>query len=428
MLRHSRRDRGVTQTPFLIVAIIMMLIAILVAYITNNAKETAIQEAETMRLQRNDAEQRERALTDKLNKLTEVVGYAGKSGETGVADLDVITGELKRTNDQKIQPKIDGEPLTLENVLNRLITNLETARESKTSDRAEIARLTTEVAETAKRGQSELSQSREATAAMKRDKDALQGRFDKRVEQDEEQINTLRGQLEATRTQLEQEQGKGREAEAQFKEQLARLRTRITELTQVEERRTTDLPDGQVIRGLERDFDPRGEGYAFVYIDIGRKHGVKDGTKFEVFTLEKGGKRTLKGELVVKKALDDLAECAILVQHDERNPIVKGDFVQNPFFEKGAVQNFALVGTFDGESTLYTKEEWARIIKERGHNFQAKIMADTSFVILGTDYQDDSENWPTAQTFKVETVKENEVLNWFNYGTYKPREGKVASK
>ena len=428
MLRIARTDRGVTQTPFLIVAIILMLIMVLVAYMTNNAKETALQEAEKFLGRSNDAEARERALTDKLNKLTEAVAFAGATGEAGHSDPEVIANELRRVNDKEIIPKIDGQPLTVQNVINALVVGQQNAKESKASDRAEIDRLRKEIDESQKQRQAEVGTQREATKAMQQDKAALQQRFDRRVAEDEEQINTLKGQLESSRQALTAEEAKGRDADGQHKEQLARYRTRITELTQVEERRTTDLPDGQIIRGLERDFDPRGEGYAFVYVDIGRQHGVKDGTKFEVFSLEKGGKRTLKGEVVVKKALDDMAECAILVQHDERNPIVRGDFVQNPFFEKGAVQNFALVGTFDGESTLYTKEEWARIIKEKGHNFQSKIVAKTNFVILGTDFQDDSENWPTAQTFKVESVRENEVLNWFNYGTYRVREGKVATR
>lgn len=424
----GRADRGVTQTPFLIVAIILMLIMVLVAYMTNNAKESALQEAEKWLQREREASDREKALQLRIQNLSTVIGFTGQAGETGLPEPAVIEAELKRLNDKDIIPKIDGQPLTCQNVMDALAKNAQTARESRASDRARISALEKEVDETRKGAQTEVATQRQATGAMQQDKAALQQRFDKRVAEDEEQINTLKGQLESSRQALTAEEAKGRDAEAQYKEQLARLRTRITELTQVEERRTTDLPDGQIIRGLERDFDPRGEGYAFVYVDIGRKHGVKDGTKFEVFSLEKGGKRTLKGSVVVKKALDDLAECAILEQLDERNPIVRGDFVQNPFFEKGAVQNFALVGNFDGESTLYTKEEWARIIKEKGHNFQTKIMANTNFVILGTDYQDDSTNWPVAQTFKVESVRENEVLNWFNYGTYKPREGKVATR
>jgi len=426
-MRLIRRDRGVTQTPFLIVAIVIALVAILVAYVKTNAEKEALQLADAAYRKQLAAEEDTRQREITLTALAEVVGYVGKTGEAEYPNPDTIKGELNRTN-HKLTPKIEGQPLTCENIISNLIDNMVAARDTHADLRATRDRLLQEVEQTRQTGQQELAAQREATKSVRGEKDQLQQRFDKRVADDEEMLNTLRGQLDSTRTQLEQEQQKIREQENGYKEQLARLRTRITELTQVEERRTTDLPDGQVIRGLERDFDPRGEGYAFIYIDIGRKHGVKDGTKFEVFALEKGGRRTPKGTLVVKKSLDDMAECAILDQVDERNPIVRGDFVQNPFFEKGAVQHFSLVGTFDGETTLYTKEEWARIIKEHGHEFQPKILANTNFVIVGSEPQDDSTQWGLKEIFRVETVTENEVLNWFDYGTYTPREGKLAGR
>jgi hypothetical protein len=418
----NRRDRGVTQTPFLIVAIVIALISILVAYVQTNAKNEALLEVDVAKAdtERQYEQLKQREIT--LTALAEVVGYTGATGEAEYPNPETIRGELDRTN-KKLTPVIEGQDLTCELIISNLIDNMVAARDTHLDLRATRDRLSQEVEATRAAGQAELQAQRDATKSVRGEKDTLQQRFDRRVTDDEEMINQLRAQLDATRTQLEQEQGKIREQENQYKEQLARLRTRITELTQIEVRRTTDIPDGQVIRGLERDFDPRGEGYAFIYIDIGRKHGVKDGTKFEVFALEKGGRRTQKGTLVVKKSLDDMAECAILDQLDERNPIVRGDFVQNPFFEKGAVQHFSLVGTFDGENSTYTKEEWARIVKEHGHKFQTKILANTNFVILGTDPQDDTAQWNLKEIFGVEPVTEREVLSWFDYGTYSPREG-----
>jgi hypothetical protein len=325
-----------------------------------------------------------------------------------------------------LQPKIDGQALTAQLVIKNLVENVAVVRNRDTDLVTQRQNWKTKYDQSTENHTAELSTQRQATAQVRNERDALQQRFDKRVQDDEEMIGSLRGQLETTRGQLEEEQGKHRETEVKYKAEIALLKTRITELTQVEERRTTDLPDGGVIRGLERDFDPRGEGYSFIYIDIGRKHGVKNGTKFSVFALEKGGRRTPKGTLVVKQALDDMAECAILDQIDPKNPIVKGDFVWNRFFEKGAVNQFALVGTFDGETTRHTKGEWQRIVKEHGHGFQDGIKANTTFVILGTDPANDTDQWRWRELYKVEAVTENVVLLWFDYGTYKPRQGASA--
>lgn len=422
----SRSNRGVSMAPFLIGAIVIAIASILVAYMMHGKTKDLENKLYDAQRETAVAEQNRADLQAKLFALAEVVGFTPEGEGEAMPDVSSISASLEDVNNNNLQPKIEGQALTLQLVNKNLVENLAVVRNRDADLVTQRDNWETKLKQAKEGHTGELNTQRQATAQVRNERDALQQRFDKRVQDDEEMIGSLRTQLETTRGQLEEEQGKHRETEVKFKAEVALLKTRITELTQVEERRTTDLPDGGVIRGLERDFDPRGEGYSFIYIDIGRKHGVKNGTKFNVFALEKGGRRTPKGTIVVKQALDDMAECAILDQIDTENPIVKGDFVWNRFFEKGATNQFALVGTFDGETSRHTKGEWQRIIKEHGHAFQDRIKANTTFVILGTDPANDTEQWRWRELYKVEAVTENEVLQWFDYGTYKARQGASA--
>ncbi|MHC5020396.1 MAG: hypothetical protein ACYTGX_09850 [Planctomycetota bacterium] len=414
------------MAPFLIGSIVIAIAAILVAYMMHGKTKDLENQLYQAQVATADAEQKVADRQATLFALAEVVGFTPEGEGESMPDVSSISAALEDVNNNTLQPKIEGRPLTCQLVIKNLVENVASKRNYFTDLETQRDNWKTKLDQAKENHAAELATQRQATAQVRNERDALQTRFDKRVQDDEEMQASLRSQLENTRSELEKERESHRATEVKFKGEVALLKTRITELTQVEERRTTDLPDGGIIRGLERDFDPRGEGYSFIYIDIGRKHGVKNGTKFNVFALEKGGKRTPKGTIVVKQALDDMAECAILDQIDDKNPIVKGDFVWNRFFEKGATNHFALVGTFDGETTRHTKGEWERIIKEHGHSFQDRIKANTTFVILGTDPANDTEQWRWREMYKVEAVTENEVLQWFDYGTYKARQGASA--
>ncbi len=418
-----RTIRGVTATPFLIILSIVMIVCGLLAALANNAKSTAERQIVELQGQIETLEREKRANVEKLVALSKAIGYGGS--ETQMAEPGTIASELTRVNDNEIQPKVEGETLHAQRVIEELVKNLKAARGEAESRKNERDKLKQDVKDAETRKDQELGVAQTANNTLRTEKAAIQDRFDKRVKLDEETQANLKQQLDATRANLEQEQKGHEEDVKKWKSEVSLLKTRVTELTQVEERQTTEVPDGQVIRGLERDFDPSGQGYAYIYIDIGRTHGVRAGTKFAVYSLGKGGRRTEKGTLVVKQALDDTAECGILDQRDDRNPIVRGDFVENRFFEKNVKKVFTTVGAFDGQLTRYTKGDWAKIVGEHGHLYEERITPRTNYVILGDKHEEDP-TWKTAQLFKVEPVKEDEVLAWFDYGAYTPREGKVG--
>ena len=421
----NRPQRGITQTPFLIVFIMLWVVTALVAYFINNKAEATALERDAERQKFLDKDKEWTNLNEKVLALRPVVGFTGE-GSSDLPDPDVIQKELDRVNTNNVQPPINGTPLNLQTVITQLVDNLTNERAKSVGFAADKDRLAIDVKAAQTKGQQEVEAQRQATTAVRQEREGKQREYDKLSRDATDMETKLRQQLTEVSGRLETAEKEKRETEAQLKGEVALLKTRIAELAQVEERRLTDVPDGKIVRGLERDYDPRGEGYAFVFIDIGRKAGVKDGTKFEVFSLDKGGKRTQKGRIVVKKAFDDLSECAILDLFDARNPIVRDDLVANKFFEKGAKATFALVGTFDGEHTRYTKGEWKRIVEEHGHSFQDSVRANTQFCIVGDRPTDDAEQWRLRELFKVEPVTEQEVLAWFDYGAYTHREGNVG--
>lgn len=127
-----------------------------------------------------------------------------------------------------------------------------------------------------------------------------------------------------------------------------------------------------------------------IVVDIGTAVGVKNGMRFEVFTIRPGNKKVVKGYLEVKKADVSKSECIIIrrpvlmpkdplsdyvanqpeemfspyqesgkkgataqplsgkprpaVMENPKDPIVEGDFIQNPFFNSKKALAFFIAG------------------------------------------------------------------------------------
>ena len=102
--------------------------------------------------------------------------------------------------------------------------------------------------------------------------------------------------------------------------------------------REPDLPDGRILSTSSRS--------DLAYIDIGKKDGLRRGTKFEVFRFGKGGVLIPKGWVEVRDVENETAKCGILTISDPLAPIVKGDVVVNPHFARNMEKTFVFLGEF----------------------------------------------------------------------------------
>lgn len=207
-----------------------------------------------------------------------------------------------------------------------------------------------------------------------------------------EELNTLKAQFRLERTDLE--------------EKLEEVMDRVSKIKNPEPDNIVspkipdppDTPDGQVVFV---DIPNR-----TAYINIGRVSGVSVGQKFSVFRFEKKGVRTNKGEIEVKKVLDDMSLVAITVNLDKTYPMDAGDQIVNEVFDVKKTQYFTFAGRLIGR---YSNEEVTKMIEELGWTVTPKTDVRTSYIIIGKDYET-HPNYIDGLRYDIEVLREIDIL------------------
>jgi len=151
-----------------------------------------------------------------------------------------------------------------------------------------------------------------------------------------------------------------------LKEKLERLGTLPTELA----------ADGHIVQVAELG--------SVAYADIGKKDGVLLGMPFSVFSPAEFGKEEPrpKASARVVRIMDDASELRVAVQGDE--PIVAGDVLHNPVYDRGRRLRFLLIGKIDmdGDGTDDAGSLKA-LIQELGGRVETKLSVQTDYLISG---------------------------------------------
>ncbi len=210
--------------------------------------------------------------------------------------------------------------------------------------------------------------------------------------------------------------------EARLDSEITRLQQRIEEIIKKEKKSFAEAStaDGEILFTEERT------GYA--WIDIGKKHGLRRGTRFETFQFIKGGRQKLKGMVEVKTVEEEISQVAILdipvkvtnpateetylVQPDPFDPIVKGDLIRSPLFDAEEVPTFVFLGSkLSGK--LYDLPELQRKIEEFGGNVDRNVTIDTDFVVaLEGAEEENPDEFRNAVQFGVIFLREEELLDF----------------
>lgn len=167
-------------------------------------------------------------------------------------------------------------------------------------------------------------------------------------------------------------------------------------------------------------------GYA--WIDLGKNHNLRAGMSFQVFRYVKGGRKKLKGKIVVKNVEADMAKVTIIdgakltdpVTNKQLtlplrdDPIVKGDLIRTPLFDRNEQQVFVFLGNKVSNS-IYKKKELERKIEEAGGKVDKNVSIATDFVILLAGAEDDfQEEIDKAGQFGCIFMRESELLEYLS--------------
>jgi hypothetical protein len=281
---------------------------------------------------------------------------------------------------------------------------------------------------------------KQEVSGVREDKAAATARLDNELSQMREQRNriqdeaidkernydSVKRQLQEKVENLQNELGRlerdRRLEEARLISQVSERDARIDDLTK-KERRTfaqNSRPDGEVV------FADGGLGYA--WINLGRRHGLRPNTVFQVYQFVKGGRQKMKGVLEVRRVEEDMAQCAVVenakIRHpitgesvivpDPNDPVVKGDLIRTPLFDPHEQKTFVFLGA-TAKNRFYNREELEQKLEEFGARVDREVTIESDFVILLGGGEEDTERQEqinTAARFGVTFMVERELLEY----------------
>jgi len=118
------------------------------------------------------------------------------------------------------------------------------------------------------------------------------------------------------------------------------------------------------------------------FINIGSRERVVPGLKFLVGNRGVQGKFDYKAKIEVKKAWMTYCEVAIIESYDKDRPVVEGDAIVNPLFNKERPIVVAFVGEDRPLRLRYSVDEAARRIKEIGSEVRKEVTLDVDYVVF----------------------------------------------
>lgn len=122
-------------------------------------------------------------------------------------------------------------------------------------------------------------------------------------------------------------------------------------------------------------------GYGSIaFLDIGGRDGLKNGTRFEVLRRLPSGKLTSRGFVTVEEVESDMAMASLEGEADVFDPMLPGDLVRNPHFDRGENKRYFLLGEFP---LTMSREYIEQRLGELGAAVDGEIGVATDVLVLG---------------------------------------------
>lgn len=403
----------------LILSIFVIIVLVFVCYQLNSQVTEAKSKVTTLQEDIREEDQKQIKVRADLQKLNKVV-----HGSTNPVDpeilrrdyLDTALGTLKTileqeqyaseqfSTDLRSQGKIEDKPYEYmtqlfrdyERMLAAVIPELNRLRAARDEADGSYAR----ARETARQERRDLEQQIEQLRQEK-------GRLENEKIEAAKEWDSEKRRLLNEKDEIQRETEKLREdafvAEARLQSTISKLEERIRQMHEKEQRSLADTDaDGEIVHANHR--------LGRAWIDIGRKDRLRRGVTFEVFQYIKGGKRKKKGMIEIKTVEDDHAMAAIISEVDAADPIVKGDLIASPFYDKRKEMVFVFVGDAL-TNERYERSQLERRVTDFGGRVDEAVSIDTDFVVAIRNAEQSPE-FAKAVQFGVVIMREADLLEF----------------
>ncbi len=276
-----------------------------------------------------------------------------------------------------------------------LITTLDQAFKLLVTRTEELAALQQQYADLQKQLADRTAAIKQAEEKLAADTERLQTQFAALEQQNQANREAWNTELEKLRQQGTAETARATEqlaAERAKREaverQLADQRKQIDELVSVQasyrprpdQAALLQVQDGTVVRTVPEQ--------TVCYISLGSVDHLRPGMTFSVYSRVRGIPADGKGKatLTVTRVFERTAECEV-TSATVSDPIIEGDLIANPVYDRNRKYNFVVAGDFDldfdGQTEDPGGERVKKMIRDWGGNIVDVVDTRTDFVILG---------------------------------------------
>ncbi|RME03062.1 MAG: hypothetical protein D6805_07830 [Planctomycetota bacterium] len=191
------------------------------------------------------------------------------------------------------------------------------------------------------------------------------------------------------------------------------LENRILDLEQVIQRLKETIRQRKTIQDLEPDGEiiVTDQSLGYAWVNLGRVHGLRKGLIFKVFQNIKGGRRNFKGKIEIISVEEKMAQARIIEQIYRNDPIIKGDYIISPIFDKNQKKYFVFAGQRPS-NRLYDTATYKRLLEERNQVVENEVSNRTDFVVLLDKFKL-SEEYKEAKNFPwIIFLREQDLLEY----------------
>ena len=403
MMRLRRRDAGISMILVIVLIVFTLIITVLAVIFWSNYKDAERRYKAMVAYQgRLTAEAEE--IRNQLAKTNEPTGLP--LGEESKLSAPRANEAMKKWRDEYVSvsalekyplvPPLQGEPPRIKkddaDKFNRIrdessymrtlqaLVNPAVSRTNHYKNRMEQLQVELKIAEDQKKSREEVApqipkKKEETITKLQADVAEL----NKQIAAEKATYNERKAKLAEDKTKAEAEIQKDTEEYAAYE---IKINNEIRELKrQLEELKVKEVIKHEInfIHGkiLRPDVPNK-----TAFINIGSRERVVPGLKFLVGNRGVQGKFDYKAKIEVKKAWMTYCEVAIIESYDKDRPVVEGDAIVNPLFNKERPIVVAFVGEDRPLRLRYSVDEAARRIKEIGSEVRKEVTLDVDYVIF----------------------------------------------
>jgi len=404
------RESGAGQVSLLWVVFLIVLVLGLAGftYIAFKDKAALEQQYQELALKEKDTYDKNLETRDQINKLSGVVGFRESAIAGATSNVDSISDTISMARD-KYPEYVSTNVKTLDEALMGIHSAYDAVKQQLLAAQQSLAQeleLRQKAEENVNRIESDKNTRISELEAQLNDE---QQRAQNQIEEDNQRISNLQAQLDEAEQRVRDSENQYATLEEKLQNEINILQARVLAQAQkLEVLREPENPDGRVLSSSTRT--------GLAVVDLGRRDGLRVGTKFEVLRQGKGGVLSPKGWLEVRSVEEENATCGILSTADPMDPIMQGDVVANPHFARDMKRTFVFLGEFPADMD---KEFVRERLIELGAEVKDTVDSSTDFLVLGRkESGDSSQDLTELPEFKLATQLGVQVLKARDLATF----------